>query len=429
MRMTSALSPRLLLSAYQCGPGMGSVSQIGWEWYSRLAPRVPTTLVTHIRNRAALTQAGAPLGCSEVIFVDTEWFAGPLYRLATRLFPRSQHAVFLVSSLDFFVYDRHAVTLLRRQIATGKRWDIVHAVTPVSPSAPTWLHRLGSPVVLGPLNGGLGTPKAFPNIMREESAWLNPVRNLGRLFDLVIGSTRNAAVILTANRTTRQSIARRYRLRCVPMLENGVDLNLFSPAPWPAGPSKTRALKLLFVGRLLPFKGIPLLLKAITRVRHQFPVQLTIVGEGPAETSWQEETSALGLTDVVTFRGSLSSVQVAAQMREAHVFCLPSVRESGGAVLLEAMAAARPVIAIAYGGPAEVVDDDVGRAIPPDGPKAVIEVLAQTLGDVVANPEAWQRRGQEGRRRAEQNYGWDAKIEAVLRLYQQLYTERRGVEV
>jgi len=213
------------------------------------------------------------------------------------------------------------------------------------------------------------------------------------------------------------------------MLENGVDLNLFSPAPWPAGPSKTRALKLLFVGRLLPFKGIPLLLKAITRVRHQFPVQLTIVGEGPAETSWQEETSALGLTDVVTFRGSLSSVQVAAQMREAHVFCLPSVRESGGAVLLEAMAAARPVIAIAYGGPAEVVDDDVGRAIPPDGPKAVIEVLAQTLGDVVANPEAWQRRGQEGRRRAEQNYGWDAKIEAVLRLYQQLYTERRGVEV
>ena len=46
--------PRLLLSAYQCGPGMGSVSQIGWHWYSRLAQRLPVTLLTHIRNRAAL---------------------------------------------------------------------------------------------------------------------------------------------------------------------------------------------------------------------------------------------------------------------------------------------------------------------------------------------------------------------------------------
>ena len=54
-------NPPLILSAYQCGPGMGSVSQIGWEWYSRLAGRLPLTLVTHSRNRAALEKAGAPL--------------------------------------------------------------------------------------------------------------------------------------------------------------------------------------------------------------------------------------------------------------------------------------------------------------------------------------------------------------------------------
>src|SRR5579863_8566640 len=83
---------RVLMSAYQCAPGMGSVSQIGWEWYSRMAVRVPLTLVTHIRNRPALEAAGAPLHNSEIVYIDTEWFAGPVYRVASRLFPKSQHA-------------------------------------------------------------------------------------------------------------------------------------------------------------------------------------------------------------------------------------------------------------------------------------------------------------------------------------------------
>ena len=190
--MTPTTSPHILLSAYQCGPGMGSVSQIGWEWYARLACRAPTTLVTHIRNREPLTKAGAPLPYSEVVFVDTEWFAGPLYRLASRIFPRSQHAVFLISSLDFFAYDRSAETLLRRRMACGESWNIVHAVTPVSPAAPTRLHRLGLPLIIGPLNGGLGTPRLSRDHARGVSlaephpqhrapdrcrGWLNPARH------------------------------------------------------------------------------------------------------------------------------------------------------------------------------------------------------------------------------------------------------------
>ena len=425
--MAGATSPRILLSAYQCGPGMGAASHIGWQWYSRLAPRVPTTLVTHSRNRESLMKAGAPLPCSEVIFVDTEWFAGPLSRLASRIVPRSQHAVVLISSLDFFAYDRSAEALLRQRIASGEQWDIVHAVTPVSPAAPTRLHRFGLPLIVGPLNGGLGTPPAFPEITEEESSWLDPVRPIGHLIDAMVGSTRNATVILTATRATLASIPRRYRAQCIPMLENGVDLDVFSPTPWPPAPTKTRALRILFVGRLLPFKGIPLLLAAIRRMRDEFPVRLTIVGEGPMEASWKHETSALGVQDVVTFCGPLPCAEVAAQMRAAHVFCLPSVREPDGAALLEAMAAARPVIAIDCGGPAEIVDDSIGRAVPPEGPEAVVEALAQTLRDVFADPSAWQRRGEEGRRRAEQRYGWDAKIEQVLRLYRHILDNSQGM--
>src|SRR5580698_8322005 len=151
----SSLNPRVLLVAYQCGPGMGSVSQIGWEWYRRLSERVHVTLVTHVRNRAALDLAGVPLGSSEVIFVDTEWFAGPLFKLAKRLFPRSEHAASMLSALDFFVFDHVALQMLRQRIANGKRWNLLHAVTPVTTLAATRLHRLGLPIIKGPLNCGV----------------------------------------------------------------------------------------------------------------------------------------------------------------------------------------------------------------------------------------------------------------------------------
>lgn len=418
-------APRVLLAAYQCGPGMGSVSHIGWEWYTRLAARTPVTLVTHIRNRPAIAQAGGARADSDIEYIDTEWFAGPLYRLATRVFPRSQHAAFLLSSLDFFVYDRAAAGQLRARMAQGQRWDLVHAVTPVSPVAATRLHRLGPPLVLGPWNGGLGVPPAFKEILRQDASWVYPLRRLGRLADAYCGATRHAALIFTATRATFTSLPAACRSRCAPLPENGVDLEVFTPAPWPAAPSSTHPLHMLFVGRLVPFKGVPLLLKALALVRREFPVQLDIVGDGPLAEEWRQEAVDAGVAPLVTFHGAESAAEVAKRLRAAHVLCLPSVRESGGAVLLEAMACARPVIAVAFGGPAEIVDDAVGRAVSPTGPEAVATSIANALRDLVAHPDAWRRRGKEGRRRAEQRYSWPMKIEQALTWYRRILGEVR----
>ncbi|MES1258660.1 MAG: hypothetical protein ABUS51_09520 [Acidobacteriota bacterium] len=245
---------KILMSAYQCGPGMGSVSQIGWEWYSRMSRRAAVTLVTHVRNRECLTKAGAPLPGSEVVYIDTEWFAGPLYRLAARLFPRSEHAVFLLSSGDFFVYDGAALRQLR-----GRRgeWDVVHAVTPVSPMASSRLHRLGLPLVVGPWNGGLNSPSTFPEIMGEDSAWVYRIRGVGRLFDRVFGCTRKAALILTANQATDAALPA--HARTLRMSENGVDLEVFRPGP-DLPRTASDPLRVLFVGRLIPAKGVSMLL-------------------------------------------------------------------------------------------------------------------------------------------------------------------------
>lgn len=408
---------RLLLSAYQCGPGMGSVSQIGWEWYSRLAKRVPLTLFTHTRNRVALTGAGAPLPGTEIRYIDTEWFAGPLYKLASRLFPRSEHSVFLVSSFDFYPFDW---AVLRAARPMRSRFDIVHAATPVSPVALTRLHKLGLPTVLGPWNGGLSSPKNFPELMTQDSGWVYRIRDVARIFDKLGGCTSHAARILVANETTREAVPAAARSRCEMVLENGVDLDLFQPSEWPDAPSAGRPLKALFVGRLIPFKGVNFLVEAVRRLQGELPVEVTIVGDGPMRDEWPRLAQAAGVSSNFHFLGARPLPAVAQLLRESHVFCLPSARESGGAVLLEAMAAARPIIAVAYGGPAVVTDESVGRALPPDGPEAVTAGLVEAFRDIVRNPQAWRARGLEGRRRAEAEYSWDAKIEAAMRLYQSL---------
>ena len=133
----------------------------------------------------------------------------------------------------------------------------------------------------------------------------------------------------------------------------------------------------------------------------------------------QNQAKDLNLQDNIIFTGALPLAEVARRMAMAHIFCLPSVRESGGAVLLEAMAAARPVIALAYGGPAEIVDDEIGRLIPSTGREPVVNAIAETLTDIVANPEIWRQRGLNGRKRVEQRYAWSVKINQAIALYRQ----------
>ena len=415
----------ILLVAYQCGPGMGSVSQIGWEWYARLSAAHAVTLVTHVRNRAALEQAGAPMAGSKIIYIDTEWFAGPLYRLACRIFPRSEHSVFLVSSLDYFIFDFVTYRKMHRLMANGARWSVLHRVTPVTLAAPTWLGRLGLPTVIGPLNSGLADPHGFDAIMKQESTWLIKVRALGHLMDAVLGSSRLAARILTASRTTLQAVATRHHTRCRMMLENGVELSRFTATPWPAAPSANQPLRVLFVGRLIPIKGVDMLLKALAQLRNGGSyAQLDIVGDGPMRETWTALRDELDLADHVTFHGALPLDAVATRMSDCHVFCLPSVRESGGAVLLEAMASARPVIALDFGGPGEIVSDEVGALLPLTSPEQVINDLVLTLRDVVREPLAWQRCGLAGRQRVEERYSWPAKIAAAEHTYSEIVAER-----
>ena len=339
--------------------------------------------------------------------------------MASRLFRRSQHAVFLLTSVDFYLYDFVLVRHLRRRAYS---WDVTHSVTPVSPLAATRLYTLGPPLIVGPWNGGLTSPRGFQKIVRDEGGWVSGLRALGRWINVISGCTRNAALILTATRATAGSLPPKSRSET--MLENGVDLSVFQPGDALLPPSATNPLQLIFAGRLVPVKGLSMLLAAVKQLQSEFPVRLMIIGDGPLRETLSQEVTSLNLDSCVTFTGQQSLAEIARCMRQAHLFCLPSVRESGGAVLLEAMASGLPVLGVNHGGPSELIDDEVGRCLSAETPEQLIAGMTDAFRDLVLHPEEWRCRGRNGRCRAEKLYGWPARIERAVSLYQRVIEER-----
>ena len=173
--------------------------------------------------------------------------------------------------------------------------------------------------------------------------------------------------------------------------------------PVPAPHSGTR---LIFVGRLAAVKGLRVLIEAFAQARQTRPdLHLTLVGDGDDRAMLERLAAPLG--DAVHFAGYLSQEAVAAALAEADAFVLPSFAEGLPVVLMEALAAGRPVIATQVAGVSELVEDGVTGFIVPPGDS---ETLADRIGRLADDPDLRARMGRAGRETV--RAAFDARQEA-----------------
>jgi glycosyltransferase involved in cell wall biosynthesis len=137
----------------------------------------------------------------------------------------------------------------------------------------------------------------------------------------------------------------------------------------------------LFVGRLVPYKGVDVLLEALTGVH----ATAFIVGDGPQRAALEAQARRLSIASRVRFLGSVADQELAALYRACHVFVLPSVtrQEAFGVVQLEAMAAGKPVVSTDVGTGVGWVNrhGETGYVVPPRDPVALREALRRLLTD------------------------------------------------
>ena len=169
-------------------------------------------------------------------------------------------------------------------------------------------------------------------------------------------------------------IAPRARMRVMP---NVVDTEVFTTA---AHEDHDGPVRLLTVGALAEKKGHTHLLDALAQLRTRREATLDLVGGGELREPLEEQVRRLGLSEAVRFHGELPKERVAELMRGADLFVLPSLHETFGCVLIEAMASGLPSVATRVGGVPEVLTPEAGVLVAPRDPAALATAIEETLG-------------------------------------------------
>jgi phosphatidylinositol alpha-mannosyltransferase len=219
------------------------------------------------------------------------------------------------------------------------------------------------------------------------------------------------------------ALANRYFPGEYRIIPNGIDVAEFSsPTIEPIPHFNDGRPNILFLGRMDERKGFRYLLNAFPYVKREFPEARLIVAGGYTEEDvapYRRQVAQLGLTDV-HFVGFIPHEEKPRYYRTCHIFCAPSTGfESQGIVLLEAMAAGRPIVAGDIPGYRSVVTHgQEGFLVPPRDETAIAAALVHLLAD----PALRERMGQAGRARAAL-HSWDRIADQILTYYQE--TTRR----
>jgi glycosyltransferase involved in cell wall biosynthesis len=373
--------------------------------------KVDVRLLVHSRNRAELSERFAQ-DLERLHFVEDTWLHKRLFRCGTFLPRRLAEAT---TGLLIHLTTQMAQRSIARDLVKTFRMDVVHQPIPVSPKSPSQIYGLGVPVIIGPLNGGMEYPPAF---QKERgilsSAGMAVGRTIANFFNLAIPGKRLARLILVANARTRDALPWGANGRVLEMVENGVDLSIWQRKP-PNPPYGS--LRLIFAGRLIDWKALEIVLEAIARASEQVAVSFEIIGDGPMRQVWEQRTKQMGLESMVRFVGFLSQRDCAERFQQADVLVLPSVFECGGAVVLEAMAVGLPVIATAWGGPLDYLDDSCGILVEPSSREAMINGFSGGIIRLANSASLRDDMGRAGYDRARRHFDWERKIDQILDLY------------
>jgi glycosyltransferase involved in cell wall biosynthesis len=248
-------------------------------------------------------------------------------------------------------------------------------------------------LIFGPVGGGESSPRALRKSLSPKGKLVESIRDLFNVvprFDPFWQTMlRRCARVVVKTEETRARLPQRIRQRAVLALENMV----LEP-PYLAGElDRVPPLKLLYAGRLLPWKGVHLALKALAHLGNNASVTFTIVGKGPEESCLKEQVRNFGLQDIVRFVEWMPKSKLHELYSSHDALLFPSLHDSGGTVVMEALAHGRPVICLALGGPAVTVDDHCARVVSTKGKTEaeVVEGMATFIQEFADMPaSAWR---------------------------------------
>ena len=291
------------------------------------------------------------------------------------------------------------------------------------------------PYLRGPGGGAHRTPKAFVrNYPLRERVW-ERVRTIGQWLyrhdPFFVLGRRRAKAILVCNREALNAVPQKWQHKVQLMPHSGVPSAAVEGFRPRAQPKET--YRILTAGRLVRLKAFDLAIEAFKTFFERIVltggsegVEFAIVGDGPELPRLRSLVGKYGLQRQVRFETWKPQEELWSTMRACDVFLFPSVRDGGGLVVVEAMAAGKPVICVDLGGPAMHVTEDCGIKVAPLSPEQVVRDLAAALERLCRDKGLRLQMGEAARQRAERIYHWDRLGERILEVYNHVLGNQVG---
>lgn len=224
----------------------------------------------------------------------------------------------------------------------------------------------------------------------------------------------SAAVVTTVSGYNANVLLKKTNVNAT-LIPNGLDFSRFQPQT-----GRDRLQRLVCIANLIPAKGIQYLIEAISLLKRQSTsFTLDIIGEGEYRSHLQNMINQSGLQDSVKLKGRYTPEQIERELPGYDALVLPSLRESFGIVLIEAMACGLPVLATRCGGPEQIVTAETGVLVAPGSS----EELAKGLKELDAKWSSYDSVAIRGW--AESKYSVDSVVESYFNIYQSITRNQR----
>ena len=374
------IAMKLLISSYACAPSRGSEHAVGWNWVTQahcLGHQVWALVAPNHEQSILRTCENDPdlVGIKWLFPKVPGW---PLKQGIEPVWERTYNLIWQIFAAKA-AYTLH----------TNIGFDALHHLTWGGVRAPTFLGLIGAPLIVGPLGGGETSPRSLRDGFHLKARIAETVRDLSNntitINPIVRPGLTSAATIFTKTPDTARILSASMRKKVVNFLEVGLDGERPPrPTRLPGPP------RLLFAGRLLYWKGAHIAIQSLAEVMRTAPdAQLTIVGKGKEEGRLRTAAAAHGALGNIRFVPWLPQKMLFELYRTHDLFIYPSLHDSSGNVVLEALSFGLPVVCLDLGGPGQIVTPDAGAIVPAAGRDTAqaAAAMAAEIVRIVQTPE------------------------------------------
>jgi glycosyltransferase involved in cell wall biosynthesis len=370
---------KLLISTYACAPHHGSEHAVGWNWTTE-AHRLGHTVWALVspNHHDSITRACAE--SPELHGINWVFPRVPGWSLEQATEPKRERTYNLLWQAS--------VVNVARKLHARVGFDAIHHLTWGGVRAPTFLGLLGVPLIVGPLGGGETSPWLLRDEFHFKAKLTEAIRDLSNrtitLNPIVRRGLVDASVIFVKTPDTRQLLTRAMQEKSIEFIELGLKGPQSRRPDRPDGPPR-----LLFAGRLLYWKGVHIAIRALAELIHRLPnARLTIVGKGTEQGRLEAAAAGYGLSNNIDFIPWLPQRELFSLYQSHDLFIFPSLHDSSGGVVLEALSFGLPVVCLDLGGPKQIVTSDAGIVVGTGGRNTgqVASAMADEIFRVLDTP-------------------------------------------